>query len=243
VALADLQATIVPSALAMAGDRVFVADESTKSVLSCPTAGPCDAESLAILRAGDGQSFGSAMTITSSSLVWTQGAAIRSGPLPTPGLSATPRAWRSEADTANTARLAADSSDVFWLSGNGLFHAVSVGAAADQWFAGPASDFAIDSEGVFLATAQGLFHIDRPTKTKAAIADGSFSRVAVDEKGVVVARAIDASNTAIDELRQGGVLLELAVVPARVDSLAVAGDRVYYAVSDPSGRTVYRVPR
>jgi hypothetical protein len=243
IPLEDLRATIEPTALTMAGDRVFIADQSTKSVLSCPTQGRCNESSLAILRADDGQSLGSALTMTPSSLVWTQGAAIRSGPLPAPGSSATPRSRRSEADTADTARLAADTGNVFWLSGHGLFHAADVGDDADQWFDGVASDVAIDPEGAFLATAQGLFHVDRPTKTKALIANGSFSRVAIDERGVVVARDIDGTNTAIDELRQGGLLLDLAVVPGRVDSLAVAGNRAYYTAPDASGRTVYRVPR
>jgi hypothetical protein len=234
-----------PKALTLQSDRLLIADDAYHAVLSCPTKSPCDETNLgAIDTRGEDNStaelFGHSLASGPSGLSWTQGGALYQATPPTTGQVIDKSILRrSNADTANTARILVPAG-IFWLSTTGLHHASSIDAAPERWSSTLASDFSVDGEGVYLATQGGIVRVGTDRKEMQA-ADGEFQRVAASG-GRVYATRPATGGIAIVEVRTGK-LLELAIVPGPIASLAIAGDWLYYAVPIASHVEIRRVPR
>lgn len=241
-----------PKAIALQPGRVLVADDQYKVVVSCPTSGTCTSAEMGLVETStsgddddDAPSVGRSLALSASAVVWTQGDEIRGAPLPGPGGVARALARRSDDTTQKTARLAAPgTSDLLWLSDDGLHYASAPNAAPERWFARPATDFSFDAERVYLAGPEGLFRLRRTDKSAALSAPGSFEHVAVDDRGVYATMldGVDGGRTLVVEARAEKPL-ELAVVDGPIDGLAVAGDHVYFMVRAGAGSEIRRVAR
>src|SRR5262249_16166797 len=148
-----------------------------------------------------------------------------------------------EADTQSTARLSAhDLSDVFWLSGKGLYHADDLTQTPSRWFSIVATDFAVDPDALHVAGRSGLFRVVRADQQPSLDAAGQFVRVTSDPSGVVATALVpNGGGTSVLEIRSGVLPLELAKVPGSVADLVLAGDYVYFSTTTAGQGTVFRV--
>lgn len=234
---------IAPRAIALQSNRVVIADGTYKVVVVCPTKVPCTRINVGIVATDeDAPVLGRSLTSSPSRLAWAQGNAIRTSPIPVPGLIVHASATRTASDTVDMARvLAAGADDLFWLSGEGLHSAKDVAANAERLSARDARDFAVDDGSVYLASSSGLYRMSRADRTETLVATGTFARVVADVRGVYATR-IDGGGTTVVDVRSGKVL-ELARVDGAVDGLAVAGDHVYFMTHTSGAAEILRVPR
>lgn len=242
---------LAPTAIALLGDRVFIADDAYKVVAACPAKAACTLIDMGLVDAAwvdgddddddDGPGLGRSLAVAQSTVVWTQGAAIRAAPIPAPGRIERRILERNDATTDKTARVAAAAADVFWLSEKGLHHASGPTVPTEQWFSRTARDFSVDAQRVYLASADGLYRISRSDRSAALAAFGRFEHVAIDAAGVYAAKS-DGERTIIVEAR-ADKQLPLAAVDGPVDGLAVAADHVYFLTNAGTGSEIRRVAR
>lgn len=234
---------IAPKAIALQSNRVVIADGRYNVVVVCPTKVPCTRINVGIVDTDDDAPvLAGSLTLSSSRLSWAQGNAIRTSPIPVPGLLVRVSATRVASDTVDTARvLAAGADDLFWLSSEGLHSAKDVSANAERLSARDARDFAVDDGSVYLAAEGGLYRVGRADRTETLAATGTFAHVVADARGVYATR-IDGDRTTVVEVRSGKVL-ELARVDGTIDGLAVAGEHVYFLTHTSGAAEILRVPR
>ncbi|MBN9166660.1 MAG: hypothetical protein J0I07_37345, partial [Myxococcales bacterium] len=234
---------IAPTAIALQSNRVVIADGTYEVVVVCPTKVPCTRINVGIVDTDDDAPvLGRSLTLSSSRLFWAQGNAIRTSPVPVPGLIVHASASRAASDTVDPARvLAAGADDLFWLSSEGLHSAKDVSANAERLSARDARDFAVDDGNAYLASASGLYRVSRADRTETLAATGTFAHVVADARGIYATR-IDGGRTTVVDVRSGKVL-ELARVDFAVDGLAVAGEYVYFMTHASGAAEILRVPR
>jgi hypothetical protein len=231
VALTKKAAALAPSVITMKPDRVFIADDAFRAILSCPVGERCARESLGIVddEGSDGQPI-RGLTAGPIGLAWTRGDLVRGTLLPSAGMQAfqPPANAATPATVSASAIVAHAEVGAFWIAARGVYKAEAVGVDTALVSSRVGNDLATDGLNVYLASADGLFSYTTAAPEKVA-APGAFVKVVADTRSVIAVENRNGRRAIVDV--HGGAAHPLAVTSDDVIAVTLAGDYVYYATS------------
>jgi hypothetical protein len=222
-----------PRALALFGDRFFVADETYDTVFACPKTG-CSSQAIATVRPDSDPDFGGGLFVDAAKITWSEKGGIGEAPLPQPGtrvdgvLFVDPVARDVKRVLVG---LVGGVDQLLFRGADGVFAAEPGALPSAIYATTPVRDFAADTKFAYVATTSSIVRVDRATRAQAPIAQlpagSELERVIADGAGVYATTYGGPLGTRIVRVREGG--LDVLAITSEIGVIGLTSKWLYYA--------------